>query len=385
MKTQLLTLILSTLILITACGGGSKSAPNIDIQKQKNGALLDSKLVSSSQALPYFVNAYKINYVTTGTDNKKVKVSGLLVIPKKSQNEKSPLLSYQHGTMFLNSHAPSNSALSINAIEKLAGTGFIVSAPDYIGYGESSSIMHPYIHAESLANTSLDMLKASKTFLASKGIKTNEQLFLVGYSEGGYATLSLQKLIQEENTGFTVTASAAGAGPFDLTETAKTLANKTTNTKPAYMSFLLKAYDSIYKLNKIDEMYQSQYRPIINTYFDGKHSGSQINDKLNHTTADLFEAPFLNALRGSGSHVIKETLALNNIYDWKPNVPTRFYHSKKDEIVPYSNAVKALDTMRSNGAQQVSLGDCPFNSHGDCVVPYVLDALNFLSKYADDL
>jgi len=373
-------------LLLNACGGGSSSST--DSGSVQRGSLVSSTYITSSKSflLPYKVDAYKIVYYTINANNKAIKASGLLSIPAKAKSEKSPMLSYQHGTIFLDVQTPSRSASSIQGINTLAGTGFIVSAADYIGYGESSNTIHPYHHANSLASAAIDMLKASKIFLANKDIKTNSQLFLAGYSEGGYATLAMQKAIQIDSSGeFTTTASAAGAGAFDLTETARTLANKITNEDPSYMSFLIKAYDSVYTLNKVTEVYQLAYRKTINTHFDGKHSGSQIDNKLSHTTSELFQPEFLAILRGDGDHVIKDKLALNDIYDWKPDAPTRFYHSPNDEVVPYHNAVKVLQTMRNNGTKNVSLGDCGVGSHVACAIPYVFDALNFFLGFAEDL
>jgi len=370
-------------LFLSACGGGSSSAFT---PAGERGGLISSSFISSKQALPYKVNAYKIIYSTIDTKGSPIKASGLLAIPKKNSGEKSPLLSYQHGTIFLNSQAPSISATSISGISILSGAGFIVSAPDYIGYGESAAMLHPYIHAETLANSAIDMIRASKAFLKQKNIPLNPQLFLTGYSEGGYATLALQKKLQEAHSGeFIVTASAAAAGPFDLTETAKIIANKTTNNKPAFMSFVLKAYDNIYDLNIISEMYQPPYVNIINTYFDGKHSGSKITTDLSHTTSELFNAPFLTALQGDEQHIIKDKLALNNIYDWKPTAPTRLFHGIHDEVVPYHNTEKVLDTMRKNGATNVSLGDCSLTSHVACVAPFIIDTVSFFSGYAHDL
>ncbi len=383
-----LVFILSTLflsLLLNACGGGSSlsSTPT-----GERGGIISSTLVSSKKQILslYKVDAYKIIYSTVDVNGSPIKASGLLAVPQKSGGKKSPFLSYQHGTIFLDSQAPSISATSISGISTLSGMGFVVSAPDYIGYGESSSQMHPYIHAETLASSSIDMLRASKEFLKQKGVALNSQLFLTGYSEGGYATLALQKMLQESHTDeFTVTASAAAAGPFDLSETAKIIANKTTNPKPAFMSFVLKAYDDIYQLNKVSEMFQTPYVNIINTYFDGTHSGSSITSSLNHTTAELFNAPFLTALQGTGQHIIKDKLALNNIYDWTPTAPTRFYHSLDDEVVPYSNSQKAFDTMTVNGATDVTLKTCPSDTHVSCVVPYVIDTVSFFSRFAQDL
>ena len=370
-------------LFLSACGGGGSSAST---PAGERGGLISSSYITSKQAFPYKVDAYKIIYSTVDTKGSPIKASGLLAIPKKSGGKQSPLLSYQHGTIFLNKQAPSISATSISGISTLSGIGFIVSAPDYIGYGESATMMHPYMHAETLANTSIDMLRASKTFLKQKNIQLNDQLFLTGYSEGGYATLALQKKLQESHSHeFTVTASAAAAGPFDLTETAKTIANKTTNNKPAFMSFLLKAYDDIYGLNMISEMYQPPYVNIINTYFDGKHSSSKVTTDLSHTTSELLNAPFSTVLQGDEQHIIKDKLALNNIYDWKPTAPTRFFHGIDDEVVPYHNAEKALNTMRNNGATNVSLGGCSQTSHVACVAPFIIDTVIFFRKHAHDL
>ena len=390
MKANILVniLFISLLFVMSACGGGSSTSVTNPPVIAERGALISSDLVSTDRSilLPYTVNSHKLVYYTVDTNNNIIKASGLLSVPSKGASEKSPIISYQHGTIFLDSQAPSIHASTLEGIATLAGTGYIVSAPDFIGYGESSALIHPYMHAESLASASIDMLRASKSFLFNNNIQVNEQLFLTGYSEGGYATLALQKAIQEGfSSEFTVTASAPGAGPFDLSETAKTLANKITNDDPSYMSFVIKAYDSTYALGKIDEIYQLPYRTIVNTYFDGNHSGSEIDTALSHTTSELFEAPFLSALQGTGSHILKDKLALNNIYDWKPNAPTRFYHGPNDEIVPYSNAITTLETMQANGATNVSLGICPLNTHVQCAVPFVLDALNFFSDYSQDL
>ncbi len=392
--------VLFVLIFISACGGGgaknNNNASNNDDDREpstsqlQRGQLISSSFITSKRVFPfpYKVDAYKIVYTTIDTNNNPINVSGLLTIPQKEVLQKSPLLSYQHGTNFLDKNVPSNSASSINAIMTLTATGYIISSPDYIGYGESVNKMHPYLHADSLANTSIDLLRATKIFLNDENILINSQLFLAGYSEGGYATLALQKAIQENHSDeFSVTASAPGAGPFDLSESAKILANKPVNQNPSYMSFLLKAYDTIYGLNKITEMYQPQYVNVINTFFDNQHSGGAIDEKLNHTTSELFKPLFLSALQSGGQHIINDKLAENNIYDWTPQAPTRLYHSPNDEIVPYSNATKTLNTMQSRGATNVSLRDCNVGngSHVTCAFPYVLNALDFFLDFADDL
>lgn len=386
MQQRLILIFFPILLFLVSCGGASKST---DTQSEARGSLHSSSLLATKSAsflIPYAVDAYKIIYTTIDANGNIILASGLLSIPKKGTNEKSPFLSYQHGTIFLDKQAPSNSSTQARSIMTLAGTGYIVSAPDFIGYGKSADRIHPYLHAETLASASIDMIRASYEFLKNNNIKSNQQLFITGYSEGGYASLAVQKSIEEKYADeFSITAVAAGAGPFDLTETAKIIASKITNDEPAYVSYLLKSYDTIYNLNKIEEMYQPQYVEAVNTLFDGQHSQSTINNNLTEQTDELLNPSFLDSLIKSDGHIINRKIAQNNLFDWRPSSPIRFYHSPNDETVPYSNAQKALTTMRANGATDISLGDCSLNTHVQCAITYVFDTLRFFSDYVEDL
>jgi len=200
----------------------------------------------------------------------------------------------------------------------------------------------------------------------------------------------LQKTIQENlSSEFTTTASVAGAGPYDLTTTAQFFANQTSIESPSYMNFMIKAYDSVYELDQISEMYQAAYQEIINNSFDGSLSGSEVDNILPASPVDLFQTEFLAILQnfddGTASHPLKDAVALNDIYDWVPLAPTNLYHGLADETVPYSNSQTAFDTMLANGATDVTLSDCPISGHVACSVPYVLEMLSFFAGYAEDL
>ena len=122
-----------------------------------------------------------------------------------------PILSINHGTVTgrdeVASIWPTNTPEGVTGLW-MASMGYYSCLPDYPGFGVSE-ILHPYVHAKSLAISIIDMIRAAKQYAEKSGISLAEQLFLTGYSEGGYATLATHKEIENSYSDeFRVTASA---------------------------------------------------------------------------------------------------------------------------------------------------------------------------------
>jgi pimeloyl-ACP methyl ester carboxylesterase len=405
MKNALRMFVLESLFiigvfLITACQSEDQSAEEPDRGELVSGtelvthssedinALLANLGLFADKTALYNVKAYKIVYKTVDTKGNIIHASGLLTIPQKATDAKSPLLSYHHGTKVLDADVPSNSYGLIAEPVIAASFGYVVSAPDYLGYGASRGIVHPHGIAESQATACIDMLRASRQFLSENGVATNQQLFLGGHSEGGYTTIATQKMIQEKHAlEFTITASTAGAGSYDRSNTVAWFLQSDTLPVPSTVGFDVKSYDTVYELNRIDEIIQAPYVDIIDTYYDGSKSADEINEKLTHNTAELFTPQFLADFNSDGEIELKRLIAQNNVYDWAPTAPTRLFRGKDDINAPFFNATIAVDTMKANGAPDVELVECqevPAN-HYTCRVPYFEYSLNFFAQYASDL
>jgi hypothetical protein len=232
------------------------------------------------------------------------------------------------------------------------------------------------------------MLRASRRYLATHGIAVNDQLFMAGHSEGGYTTIATEKKMQEEYADeFSITAVTAGAGAYDRSGSVAKVLQSATLPQPSVVGFDVKAYDTVYGLNRIDELIQAPYVDIINTYYDGSKSNAEINEKLTSNTAELFTPQFLADFNGDGETEIKRLLAKNNIYDWAPTVPTRLFHGQDDFNSFFSNSVTAVNTMKANGAPDVELVICQETpaDHYTCRIPYFEYSLNFFAHYASDL
>lgn len=327
------------------------------------------------------VKVYKIVYKTTDVSGNAITASGALIYPTTAKAY--GLMSYQHGTITSENDAPSNyqaSSESYSAGTLFSGVGYVVSMPDYIGYGEAKDLAHPYEHAASLASASRDMLRASREFCERNSVTLNSQLFLTGYSEGGYATMALHKLLEEKHADeFTITASAPGAGAYNKTAFAKYVASKNENLNfiNSYL-WVLDTYNTIYGFNRpfssyINEPYASQLlnaTPAI---------GVQIEVEKNPQL--LFTSGFIEGINNGTDTQLFTATQNNDVYNWTPKAAMRLFHGTADDFVPFFNSQNAYDAMQANGATQVELVPINGGNHFTSIPGYTLGVYQYFSGF----
>ncbi len=296
--------------------------------------------------LRYDVTSYKLEYMSHSSDNKLVKVSGLVAIPNK--NSPSPLLSFQHGTTFVNSDAPSfNLKVSTRHPEILfASLGYLVFSPDYIGYGTSAGETHPYLLKKPSADIVIDMLKAGKQWLKEENISTNNQLFMTGYSQGGYVTMATLEAMQNRGlSDLTVTGAVLGAGPYDLYTTLDTLLHS-LNDIPDFLDNIAQETLEYFLIPKDAEVYFE--RTFLDRYFDKDRQ--------------------------------------DNVHNWKPTIPLKLFHGEDDKTVPIESALSTWETMTALGAD-IELVKCTASpaDHSPCVIPYLNYTINYFAGLSQDL
>ena len=326
----------------------------------------------------YSVRVYRLTYTTRNTDGQTVTASGALLVPVATTA--LPVISYQHGTIRPDdeNRAPSYYSQSSevwSAVSVLAATGYVVSAPDYIGYGASKALPHPYEHAASLASTSADMLRAAREFCKKESISVNQKNFLLGYSEGGYATMALHKYLEEKYaTELPVTASAPGAGAYHKSAFARYIMDSTQplNFLSTYV-WVLDTYNRVYKLSRPNSYYyQEPYATQL--------QANPFSEVPSQASA-LFAPGFRQAVLTSSDAALTASLTDNDIFDWQPKAPVALFHGTADDYVPYFNSQDAYTAMRARGATQVTLRPIQGGNHFTSVATYTLQAFAFISQY----
>lgn len=385
-------LLFWVLLLLNACNNDSPVTPDVEENQflQETTALtnLTKEQVAqeASEISPLLVGyvktgikVYKITYKTKDTEGAEITASGALIIPVTDQP--ASLISVQHGTIREDAAAPSNfgegsEAATFGAL--FGSMGYIIAYPDYIGYGASKNLPHPYEHRASLASASLDMLRASKEFLKSQSdVKWDEKLYLAGYSEGGYATMSLQKMIEEQvSSEFNLRASSCGAGAYDKTAFMKYVINSTTHGISSYNQlylWVLLTYDRVYKLNKPASYY---FKEPYASQISQSGAATNINTSFNTILNDSFKKDLND---GTDKGFI-DAIGDNDVYNWKPKTPTRLFHGNEDKLVFYFNSENAYNAMKAAGAADVQLITVPKGDHASSITTYLAGTLAFFTS-----
>jgi pimeloyl-ACP methyl ester carboxylesterase len=286
-------------------------------------------------------------------------------------------MSYQNGTNTLHSEAPSvnpDNQLFL-LLEFIASTGFVVSVPDYLGFGSSSNMFHPYLDKESTIQSVTDMLRAVEELTTNHlQFEANNDLYITGYSQGGWATMQLQKALEENNTGeFNLKASSCGAGPYDLRFVNDYILGLTNYPMPYFVGYIFNSYlnqDDI--TNPAGDIFKSPYDQRIMTLFNGTKSGDEINSQLTTATADLFTADYKSTSNSDSkfSSVIS-SLDKNSITAWKTNIPTLLTHGTADTYVPEQISKNIYDDFVDKGVDQskITYIAIPGAGHNTAVIP----------------
>ncbi len=340
--------------------------PAAEIVKVLNGAGF-----GSAGFMPrYAVRAHRLEYLTTDADGQPVLASGLVAVPVKAAGAKSPVLGYQHATIFRDAEAPSNNATPSELSVVLASLGFVVVAPDYVGYGASKGRPHPYLLSGPSAAAVTDFLTAAATWRRHNAVADNGQLFLTGYSEGGYVTMAAHRALQAAGSGLLAGLHVVvpGGGPYDVQAT----------------------------LDGILDMVRDEV-PVLGALLDPgllRHLGSSLRRELREELlkrllpedADVvLDTRFIDFFLADDVQAIAR---ISSVHEWKPEVPVRMFHGRDDRTVPYNSASSTLYHMQSRGAGDlVSLTDCTAvpASHLGCVPGYLLFMLSQFAAVARDL
>ena len=329
---------------------------------------------------------YKITYNTTDVFGEPTIASGALYVPQ-IECDTLPLVSYQHGTDFEKIHVPSYNVYIGEGL-LFSGNGYITTLPDYLGLGDNPGL-HPYIHWESEATASIDLIRAAREYLTDSLDKwDNNQLFLTGYSQGGHSTMAIHKYITANNlqNEFNVVASAPLSGVFPIYDVQMpgVFDEDSTFYASEMVPYAAASYQMLYGnlYDNYNEYYDPPYDSIIADWFiSGIHTDYQWNQLIPDNFYDFMQDSVVDNIKSNPDHPFNVDMRENDLHNWIPQEPVRMLYCGMDSMAFPQNSIMTHDTMNAMGAPDVQAMDLdPNGTHETCHIPNTTYALEWFDS-----
>lgn len=343
------------------------------------------------------VRLYKIAYTSKipEKNNQATTAYGLIAIPD-SILPGAPMVSYQHGTIFDRSWAPSNPDGSIELqfqLSQFASQGYIVIAADYFGNTVGTKDPNSYGMSACIAQACVDMLRASKQMLAKQNIVPGK-LFLSGWSQGGAATNAF--LHQLEREKIPVAAAVTASGPADLVAFIQKTVNKPSPFVapyfPAVITNMLFSFEEYYGLKGLaKESIQPQFLDAARKLYDfemlfGAYADTVIFAKDKGTPRvrsmqEIFTQQFLDDSKMVSTNFWK---LINDFSGYRQllQTPYRGFYSYRDEAVMAEVSKIMVDYQKSIGNTAIESFDAGANADHGCVY---LESIIYAKPWFDSL
>jgi len=374
-KYSRLMAIIGLSVILVGCGGvdtpdrvnpiGGEVVVDMDGASIKK-IMLDANMPGvDDSTVVYGYKAYKIPYVTTDEFGKSISASGLMIIPtgmpEMVYQIGLSMVSDDHGTIMADYEAPTvmamqNSSPEGSAVILTSLAGFVTLQPDYIGFGDARENYHPYVLEKSLANSTVDFIIQAQKFARENNIKLNGQLFLTGYSEGGYASMATIKQI-EQSTNIKVAMSAPMAGPYDLNSTAFGVLSQSEIAVPSFIADIGYAYGMTYN-QEMEDIFNEPYASKMDELFSGVYNRQEVDKELVTTVTGnfgLYKPSFVNDFFSNPKNWFREAVVKNSVDNWASKTPIRLVHCEGDDIIPYAISEITLKRMTMAGSTDISL------------------------------
>jgi pimeloyl-ACP methyl ester carboxylesterase len=381
-----LALLVTT--FVTACGGdGGDTAGSGVNDTPARGALVAARTTTThapgdvevrlqasgapslGKAGACGVSVSHIDYATRDPQGRPATASAGVMVPTGNGANCTgarPVLLYAHGTTTLKSYdmadpEKTHEALLVEAT--CAAHGYIVVAPNYLGYDTSSMTYHPYLNAEVQAADMIDDLRAGLAHAASAGGPyPSKMLLLAGYSQGGHVAMATHKVLERDHAAeFTVTAAAPMSEPYDLVQFGDTVTSPSGPINVGatlFMPYLLTSYQNSYGsiYGSPAEVYQAPFDRTAPTLFP---TDVQVETLI--ANAELPNDPTFRLLFGTGGLLtdrfrtgygtsnFRKALQLNTLLGWSPKAPVALCGGADDPTVFFANTVSMKNDFSIRG------------------------------------
>ncbi|MCW7537717.1 prolyl oligopeptidase family serine peptidase [Aquabacterium sp. A7-Y] len=314
------------------------------------------------------VRIWRLSYATRTPDGRDAHASEALMVPTgldPACRGPRPVVLYAHGTSTdlaknMSDVKHDNEAAIVMAM--FAARGYIVVAPNYLGYDGSSLDFHPYLHADSQSADMLDGLRAALAHPYPSGTASPaRRLYVTGYSQGGHVAMAtLRRLQVEPVEGLQATAGGPMSGPYDLAGMGdQVVAGTPVIGGTLFMPMVLTSFQRIYR-----DIYQHPsevYQPPFDLFMDNLLPHLMPREELARRGLLPADDPGYSRVFGPGGLLtdslrhsyagsrLQAALRANSLLEWTPARPMALCGARNDPTVAFANTVAARAAFAARG------------------------------------
>ncbi len=360
----------------------------------------EPKVTSKSHDDKYSMTIYNIEYPSTDPFGYPVTLSGTITVGDEvtAATPSTGIVLINHFTVYQKDECPSKGDLMIQKVA--VGSGLVAVSPDLYGFGSSESKHQAYCMGMINAQAGIDALIAARKLIPTLEISFAEgkenQVFNIGYSQGGQTAIAVLKLAAEKYPDIHFTHTFAGAGPYDIPETYRSFISADQTGMPSTVVSVLVAFDEFYNLGiPWSEMFKSPVLENIDTWFLSKDfTRAQIDEKIGSLSFSSFATPAVLNLESDLSKRLMTAFERENLCkEWTPDKNEKIdliYHSKDITVPPvntehlYNYLVNELkmstDNVKKVGESVSAFIDEKTPRHEAGAIDFAFDLLNVLNK-----
>lgn len=289
--------------------------------------------------------SYKVHqvcgtYESVDVYGNPITLSGAIFFPPKGIIKN--VLICSHYTVAANYEVPSET-FPLEAA--MAALGYLVVMPDYIGYGKTQDMVHPYLQAEVTAKNVLDMALGVRSYIVERQLQIqSKEEILVGYSQGGATSMWVQYYMETDPNyigKFSLKKNYCGGGPYNVARTYDYCVKLDETGIPyAVPMIILGMSEGMVKPLDMADFFQepllSNYKEWFNTK---KYNGVQITKMIGvNRLSKILTKEALIKSKGE-TRRLYQALQENSLpINYRPKAPVYMFHSMDDQTVPFINA-----------------------------------------------
>ena len=276
----------------------------------------------------------------------------------------------EHYTITSDAETPTNAF----ALEMFITGNTLTIMPDYIGYGVTKDLPHPYLNHDVCAINSIDALTAGYELFKDKGecgMSNGWKLYLAGASQGAANAIAVHKCMDtdpELAAKWNFASSNCSSGPYSPVATIDKYLSDGKVAYPVVFPLVMKtmfdSYPDIMAGFTEEMAYSQNYldtKAEIDAMLAGKmHNTAAINqvfmEKVRKTVdANLAEGEIYLADILSPAMLDKESAICKALYrclekndltkGWTPVHPMKLHYSPADAVVPQENSHAILEAF----------------------------------------